>query len=176
MRRAHIVSLLAFVVAIPAAAAGSFFSFSTRPCFIAGTAGYELTGAASANYTVRIDNTAAKPSLRLQVVDDPAAADFVLVDDGDSSDANDACKAATAVKSIRIDPAAPKPDLTVALSRQIADYKIYVRSVNYSEQDAAALFAVILQNATKTGRNAGLGREFGRELGRELGREFAERH
>ena len=55
---------------------------------------------------MRIDNTAASPSLRMQVVDDPAAADFVLVDDGDAADA---CKAATAIKSIRLDPAAPTP-------------------------------------------------------------------
>jgi hypothetical protein len=31
----------------------------------------------------------------------------------------------------------------VVLSRQPADYTIYVRSASFSEQDAAALFAVI---------------------------------
>ena len=157
MTRTHIVSLLVLIVAVPAATAGSFFSSSSKPCFIAGNAGYELSGSASANYTVRIDNAAANPSLRMQIVDDPAAADFVLVDDGD---AGDACKTAAAISSIRVDPTAAKPDLTVTLSRAESDYKIYVRSSNYSEQDAAALFAVILQNAVKTGS----------------GREFAARH
>jgi hypothetical protein len=143
MKRTHIVSLMTLIIAIPAATASSFFTSNAKPCFTAGNAGYEISGSAAANYTVRIDNTSTSPSLRMQIVDDPAAADFVLVDD---SDAGDACKAATAISSIRIDPAAANPDLTVALSRTQADYKIYVRSANYSEQDAAALFAVIWQN------------------------------
>lgn len=148
MIRIHVGLLITLVVAVPAATAGSLFASSTKPCFVTGDTGYELTGAASANFTVRIDNAAARPDLRIQVVDDAATADFVLVDD---SDAAEACQAAGAVKSIRIDPAAAKADLTVTLSRAAADTKIYVRSVNYSEQDAAALFAVIWQDARKAG-------------------------
>jgi len=157
MTRTHIISLLAFIVAIPAATAGSFFSSSAKPCFLADTTGYEISAGAQADYTVRIDNTAPAPGLRMQLVDDSATADFVLVDDGDAAAA---CKAASAIKSIRLDPAAANADLTVALSRQPADYKIYVRSANFTAQDAAALFAVIWQNARKTGS----------------GREFAQRH
>jgi len=167
MTRAHLVSLMAFIIAIPAATAGSYFASGAqpsfgktsndKPCFIAGSAGYKISGSASADYTVRIDNAAVTPSLRMQLVDDPAAADFVLVDDGDAADA---CAAATAVNTIRIDPAAPKPDLTVALSRANADYKIYVHSANYTEQDAAALFAVIWQAARKTGQISYPGRAF----------------
>ena len=158
MTRTQIVLLLALIVAIPATTAGSFFISSAKPCFVAGNAGYEISGSASANFTVRIDNAAVNPNLRLQIVDDPAVADSVLVDDGE---AGEACKAATSIKSIRIDPGAARPDLTVALSRATADTKIYVRSANFSEQDAAALFAVIWQNARKTAVN---------------GREFAARH
>jgi len=157
MKRTHIVSLMILVVAVPAAAASSFFKSNTKPCFVAGNAGYQLSGSASANYTVRIDNTAPVPSLRMQLVDDPAAADFVLVDDGD---AGNACKTTSAIRSVHIDQAASNADLTVALSRAEADTKIYVRSAKFSEQDAAALFAVIWQNAHRTGQNAGLGREF----------------
>ena len=40
-------------------------------------------------------------------------------------------------------PPRPTPDLTVALSREPADHKIFVQSANFTEQDAAALFAVI---------------------------------
>jgi tRNA isopentenyl-2-thiomethyl-A-37 hydroxylase MiaE len=49
------------------------------------------------------------------------------------------------------DAAALTPDLTVALSRADADYKVYVRSTSFSEQDAAALFAVIWQDTRRTG-------------------------
>ena len=139
---------------IPAATAGSFFASSAKPCFIAGNAGYRISDSASANFTVRLDNTAAQPNLRMQLVDDSAAADFVLVDDGD---AVNACTGATAIKSIRLDPAAANADLPVTLSRAPAAYKIYVRSASFSQQDAAALFAVIWQTARQT---ADSGREF----------------
>lgn len=138
---------------MPGAAATSYFGLSgktaaTKPCFIAGNAGYQLTAVSHARHIVRIDNEAARPHLRMQMVDDPAAADFVLVDD---SDAATACKGVSAVESIRIDAAAQKPNLIVAVSREAADYKIYLHSENYNEQDAAALAAVIWQNAGRTG-------------------------
>ena len=151
MKRTHLISLMALVVAIPAATAGSLFSSSassTAPCFAAANATYKLSGDAAADYTVRIDNAAVSPSLRMQMVDDPAAADFVLVDDGDAAEA---CKGAAAIKTIHIDAAAAEPDVTVALTRTAADYKVFVKSSNFSEQDAAALFAVIWRNARKTG-------------------------
>ena len=153
MRRLHIGLLLAAVVAIPAGTAGAYYGISIKtatekPCFIAGNAGYKLSAHGDARHIVRIDNQAALPHLRMQLVDDPAAADFVLVDD---SDATVACEGVSMVESIRIDPAAVKPDLIVAVSREAADYKIYLHSANYSEHDAAALAAVIWQNASKTG-------------------------
>jgi hypothetical protein len=151
MKRAHVISLMALAVAVPAATAGSFFSSSAspaKPCFATGNAAYELSGSNAADYTVRVDNAAANPSVRLQLVDDPAAADFVMVDDGD---ATQACTGAGSLKTVRIDPTALTPDLTVALSRADADYKVYVRSASFSEQDAAALFAVIWQNTRRTG-------------------------
>jgi len=147
MTRSRIAILLALVVAVPAtAASSSFFTTPPQPCFMAGAAGYRLTGAAAANYIVRVGESAAKPDLRLQIVEDPARADFVLLDDGDSADT---CRDAGEIRSIRVDDAAAKPDVTVALSSQPAadDYKIYVRSAHFTERDAAALFAVIWKNA-----------------------------
>ena len=154
MTRTHIAALIVLVVAMPAATAGSFFASSAKSCFIAGASGYRISEDAAADFTVRIDNTAAQPNLRMQLVDDSAAADFVLIDDGD---AVNVCTGATAIQSIRLDPAAANADLTVTLSRAPAAYKIYVRSASFSQQDAAALFAVIWQTARKT---ADSGREF----------------
>ena len=148
MSRVRIVSLLALAIAVPAAAAAnSFFAAPVKPCFVAGTHAYRIAANGSANVTVRIDNAAPHPNLRLQLVDDPATADFVLVDDGDSTAA---CRDSGVVKSIRLDAAAAKPDLTVALSRKPAPYKLYVRSAAYSAQDAAALFAVMRRDASGT--------------------------
>jgi hypothetical protein len=153
MQRAHIGLMLALVMAVPAAAGGAFFTSdftsggkfaAAKPCFVAGNAGYLLSANASAAHIVRIDNTAAHPDVRMQLVDDPAAADFVLVDD---SDASPACQGVSMIESIHIDAAAAKPDLTIALSRDPADYKIYLHSDHYTEQDVAALAAVIRQKA-----------------------------
>ena len=151
MTRTRIAALLVLAAAIPATAAGSFFTASEKPCFAAGAASYRISDSASADITVRIDNAAAQADLRMQLIDDAALADFVLVDDGDST----ACTGA--VRSIRLDSATAKADLTVSLSRAPADYKIYVRSAVFSQQDAAALFAVLWQAARMT---AGSGREF----------------
>ncbi len=155
MKRTHLIALMALVVAVPAATASSFFSSdapTARPCFVSGAAAYELSATSAADYTVRIDNAAANPNLRMQLVDDPAAADFVLVDEGDSAEA---CKGSSSLETVRVDPAAQKPDLTVTLSRNEAEHKVFVRSANFSEQDAAALFAVIWQNTRRTARQEG---------------------
>lgn len=146
MKRTHAAALLAIVIAVPFAAS-SLFMPAAKPCFIAGDTGYRISDDAGANIIVRIDNAAANPDLRLQLADNAAAADFVLVDDGDSSNA---CAGATAIRSIRLDPKAANPDLTVALSRAPAAHKIYVQSAGFSQQDAAALFAVIWRNEAKS--------------------------
>jgi hypothetical protein len=157
MRNTHIVALIALIAAVPAATAGSLLSSSDEKlCFVAGDAGYVLSGtksdtksdAISATHIVRIDNAAARPSLRMQLVDDPAEADFMLVDDGS---VDKTCASATTIDSIRIDAKAARPELTVALSRAPADLNIYVRSAHYTEQDAAALFAVMWNKANATG-------------------------
>ena len=141
MTRSHLAVLIALVLAVPAAgAAAGFFSTSPKRCFLSGSTAYLLSNTA-ANFTVRVDYEAAHADLHMQLVDDPAAADFVLVGDGDDN----SCRDAGAVRSIRVDDAATKPDLSVALSnRPVTDgYKIYVRSTSFTAKEAAALFAVI---------------------------------
>ena len=148
MKRIALVALLV-LLSVPATA-GSLFP-DAKPCFIAGNAGYQISDSAAGAIIVRIDNAAAQPNLRMQLVDDAGSADFVLVDDADTIDA---CKGIAAIKTIRLDPAAAHADLTVSLSREPADFKIFVRSDVYTEQDAAALFAVIWKGSS--------GREFAR--------------
>jgi hypothetical protein len=154
MTRTRIAALLIVAVAVPAAIASLFSASNDAPCLVAGNTGYRMSDNASANITVRIDNAAAKPDLRVQLTDDAAAADFVLLDDGIAAGA---CPGGTAIQSVRLDPTAANPDLTVALSRAPAAYKIYVRSAGFSQQDGAALFAAIWRNA---GKITGSGREF----------------
>jgi hypothetical protein len=146
MNRVTIAVALGLIAAVPAGAAHLYFGndADTGPCFAAPGGAFRIADKA-ADYIVRVDDVAEHPSLRLQIVDDPAAADFVLVDDGVA-----ACPTSTKVTSIRIDPTAALPDVTVALTHMPADKKIYVKSARFSEQDAAALFAVIGRSERRT--------------------------
>jgi hypothetical protein len=81
--------------------------------------------------------------LRMQFVDDPNDADFVLVDDLPGGDAN-ACPAAAGIKSIRLADGEMRPDVTVSVDDgRTPDYRVYVNSAQYSRADAAALLAVM---------------------------------
>ncbi len=152
MTRRRLASLLAWAVVTPVAAVAalSFFTAAPRPCFVAGTHAYRIDDSGHAAVTVRVDEGAQHPDMRMQLVNDPATADFVLVDDSDSAGA---CRGIGTIKNIRLDAGAGKgekgrkPDLTVALSHKPARYKIYVRSSHYTPQDAAALFAVMRRDA-----------------------------
>lgn len=155
MTRLRIVAIVAAIVAVPLAAAANLHlttAPSAPPCFAYANGAYRITDNSAANVIVRIDNAAARPTLRLQVVNDPAIADFVVVDEQDHADA---CITTGSTKTVRIDPAAAVPDMTVALARETdtadsAAIKIYVNSATYSDQDAAALYAAIWQSSRRT--------------------------
>lgn len=155
MTRTNLASLMVLIIGVPAAAAASFFTSPPRekPCFVAGQTAYRVAAGTTADVTVRIDNAAANPSLRMQLVDDPAIADFVVLDD---SEGGSTCGPHSAEKTVRIDPAATNPDLTVTLSDQ-GGFRIYAKSAQYSGETAAALFAAIWHGARKAGI---AGREF----------------
>jgi hypothetical protein len=142
MNRSHKCVLAGIVLAVPAAAQA--FLPPPRPCFAAGTASYQISAAAPApDFRVSIDNRATHPDLRMQLVDDAASADFVLVDDVDGAD-GDACTSSP-LKTIRIGDTDARPDLTISVAADVAapDFKLYVHSVRFSPEDAAALFGAM---------------------------------
>jgi len=145
MNGTHSVTLITLLLAVSAAAGSSFFAGqSIDLCFITGGAGYRISDRGPASYTVHVDNAAPHPGLRLQVVDNPGKADFMLIDDSGSAGN---CRDAATVNNIRVNFGVADPDLTVALSRAPAKHRIYVRSASFSARDAAALFAVMWRNA-----------------------------
>jgi hypothetical protein len=136
--------LLLACVAVPAAAHSAFVPKDTA-CFVSGVATYQIAPAATApDYRIRIDANAKSPDLRMRLVDRPETADFVLVDDF-SATAPSACRSATRIKTVKLDPQAASPDVTVSLAAEPgpADYTLYVHSVRFSQQDAAALLAAM---------------------------------
>jgi hypothetical protein len=149
MKRLQNSLLLALVIAVPAAAQA--FLSPKQACFTAGSSAYQISASARwPDYKVRIDQQAAHPDLRIQLVDQPEIADFVLVDDFDATQTN-ACRTSVPIKTIRIDEDEKFPDLTISLSADAPapDYKLYVHSARFSHQDAAALFGVMQQAARK---------------------------
>jgi hypothetical protein len=148
-------SLFALVIAIPAAGqaffpVGQAFLSPSQDCFTSGSSAYRISSTSQPDFRVRIDNAAAKPDLRIQLIDQSASADFVLVDDLDAAQGH-ACPASTALKTIRIDDNEKSPDLTISLSTDAtpSDYKLYVHSARFSDQDAAALFGVMWQTSRR---------------------------
>jgi fructose-specific component phosphotransferase system IIB-like protein len=136
--------ILLAVIGVPAAA-HSTFAPADDLCFTSGATTFKLAPQAIApDYRVRIGNGAARTDLRMQVVDRPEIADFVLVDDFSAAPAS-ACRASGSLRTVKVDGGMRAPDVTVSLSAAEAapDYKVYVHSVRYSQQDAAALLAVL---------------------------------
>src|SRR5688572_2148854 len=98
--------ILLAVITVPAAA-HSTFTLNDELCFASGTATYRLAPRAAApDYRVRIDNAAANPDLRMQLVDQPELADFVLADDFGAQPGN-ACRSPAPVRTIVIDSKTP---------------------------------------------------------------------
>ena len=147
MDRLRKTLILLSVVAVPAAAQSTLVAPVTpeNPCFTSGRATFRLSPDAIApDYRVRIDPNAKRPDLRMQLVDRPEAADFVLVDDFGASESS-ACRSFAPPRTVKVDNGPHTADVTVILTADggTADYKLYVHSVRFSHRDAAALLAAM---------------------------------
>jgi xanthine/CO dehydrogenase XdhC/CoxF family maturation factor len=137
--------ILAAAVALPAAAHSTFAPTREALCFASGATTYQIArNAAAPDFRIRIADTSAKPDLRMRLVDSAEKADFVLVDDFSAGE-QAPCRSSTPIRTVALDADTAMPDVTVTLSADatLADYKIYVHSVRFSQQDAAALLAAM---------------------------------
>jgi hypothetical protein len=129
------------IVAVPAAAYSALAPRQSA-CFTSGAASYRIVpGADTPDFRIKIAGDSARPDLRMQLVDRAEIADVVLVDDG--SDEESGCGPSLRVRTVTVDAGARRPDVTVALTTDAdaADYRLYVRSVRFSQRDAMALLA-----------------------------------
>jgi len=139
------VLVLAAALAVPAAAYAMKAAPKQPLCFASGASTYQIvTNVTAPDYRIRIDAEAARPDLKMQLVDRPEHADFVLVDDFSSSEPR-TCKSSTPIRTVTLDAATGLPDVTVKLSADTkgADYRLYVHSARFSQEDAAALLAAM---------------------------------
>jgi hypothetical protein len=141
--------ILVAAVALPAAAHSTFAPTRETLCFASGATTYQIArNAPSADFRIKVADASAKsdsrPDLRMRLVDSAEKADFVLVDDFSAGEPAP-CRSSTPIRTVALDADTTKPDVTVTLSADAAlsDYKIYVHSVRFSQQDAAALLAAM---------------------------------
>jgi hypothetical protein len=151
------LALLA-VLAIPAAAHSMRAPAPTPPaalCFASGNTIFRLSAdAAASDVRIRIEQDAPRADLRVQWADRAELADFVLVDDTALLPGG-ACRAGAQVRTVVIDNAAAAPDVVVDVaSGGTADFKVYVHSARFSQQDAAALLAAMWKAAQQRERTA----------------------
>jgi hypothetical protein len=143
--------ILIAAIAIPAAAHSTFAPTGEGLCFASGVTTYQIArNASSPDFRVKIADASATPDLRMQLVDRAEHADFVLVDDFSGQEPAP-CRSSTPIRTVTLDAETAKPDITVNLSADAAlsDYKIYVHSVRFSQQDAAALLAAMWKTSQR---------------------------
>lgn len=145
MNRIQKTLILVAAVTLPAAAHSTFAPIRETPCFASAATTYQIArNAAAPDFRIKIADTSAKPDMRMRLVDSAEKADFVLVDDFSARE-QAPCRSSTPIRTVALDADTAKPDVTVTLSADAAlsDYKIYVHSVRFSQQDAAALLAAM---------------------------------
>ncbi|MGY4283274.1 hypothetical protein ACVWXO_002494 [Bradyrhizobium sp. LM2.7] len=134
--------ILASVVPLLAAAvfARAEIGSVSHPCIALGEITVELTSLFwTAGVHVAFTEDPTRATVRVQITDDPDAADFAVVDDGIGSEP-DSCQAnpSTRLITIAAQPVDGRPVIYLS-SEGPADYRIYVRSKTFSQRDAAAL-------------------------------------
>ena len=145
MNRLQKSLILVAAIAVPAAAHSTFAPTKETLCFASGATTYQIARhTASPDFRIKIADASVSPDLRMQLVDSAEMADFVLVDDFSGKEPAP-CRSSTPIQTVTLDADTTAPDVTVNLSADGArsDYKIYVHSLRYSQQDAAALLAAM---------------------------------
>ena len=145
MNRIQKTLVLIAALAVPAAAHSTFAPAKQSLCFASGAATYQIArNIETPDFRIRVAERPDRADLRMQLVDSAEQADFVLVDDF-SAEEPAPCRSAKPVRTVTLDTDGAKPDVTVRLSAEggPADYRIYVHSVRFSHQDAAALLAAM---------------------------------
>lgn len=101
---------------------------------------------ANADFSVQVSQSTLLPDITLKLVSDPDQADLILADRLEDNDM-EVCKSISAVgiKTILITDTAFRPDVKVTLAESslLPDYTIFVQSESFTNEEAAALFAVI---------------------------------
>lgn len=113
---------------------------NARACINVGETSVQLAATPwQAQLHVSFTNDPSLATVRVQAVDESEMADFALIDDIDTAEA-DPCGATTATRFIAIATSPSVTEPVIYLSRDgAADYRVFVKSKTYTVRDAAAL-------------------------------------
>jgi hypothetical protein len=111
-----------------------------RPCIAIGEGSVQLASLPwQAQLHVGFTGDPALATVRVQLTDNAAAADFAVLDDADGAEADGcAINAATRFVAISASPSASEPVIYLS-PHGPADYRIYVSSKRFTAREAAAL-------------------------------------
>ena len=139
--------MLRFIIlasVVPLLLAGVFarseLASNTRPCIAIGDTSVQIAPTPwQAQLRVSFTSDPGMATVRVQITESAETADFVVVDDAESAEAN-ACETTAATRFVGI-ASDPSPTMPVIYLSQDggADYRIFVRSKSFTARDAAAL-------------------------------------
>ena len=111
-----------------------------RPCIAIGDAAVQITSVPwQAQLHVSFTDDPARATVRVQIADNAAAADFAVVDDDDGAEGT-SCEANAATRLVAISATATGGAPVIYLTGDgPADYSIFVRSKTFTAREAAAL-------------------------------------
>ena len=145
--------------AIPLLVAGVIageFAPGVQPCIsLGGTTLQIATAPWQHQFHVSFTDDRAAATVRVQIVDRSELADFTVIDDIATADAQ-SCGPGDSIKFVSVAPHASSDEPVIYLSHEGgADYRIFVQSRAFSMQDAAALI-VGASRGTPSQRTAAL--------------------
>lgn len=139
MLRFKILASVVPLIALAVLARGTVLPGS-RPCVAVGDTPAQIAAMPwHADLHVSFTDDPALATVRVQISESAEAADFVVIDDVDSSEAG-ACPANAPTRQVAISASSSAGEPIIYLSPEgPADYRVFVRSRTFSARDAAAL-------------------------------------
>ena len=139
MLRFRILASVIPLIAVAVLARGTLLP-GPRPCIAIGETPVQIASVPwQAQLHVSFTDDPTLATVRVQISDSAEAADFVVIDDIDSTETG-ACEANAATRLVAISASASAGEPVIYLTPEgPADYRVFVRSRTFSVRDAAAL-------------------------------------
>ena len=140
------ISILAWAIPLIAAGglAGGQFTPAAQPCIQLSNQSVRIARGAWQSQHVSFTTDPKAATVRVQSVDNPAIADFAVVDGAEPAELDTAdgagCTASDNVSYVGISALSARSEPVIYLTTEPgADYRVYVSSTTFTAQDAAAL-------------------------------------